>query len=323
MTEIDRSIALARTRDGRTVELFAWRIAIEGGRAWSLTCNVNATEFAREALTSWRKWAAALPAFRARHLVAEAGLVAEHGVASYFSVVHSCGAVLMLNGCGEPLPGDAYPIAWQRVPESAVILGPAAALSLIGFTLDSVLSEAWMEPWPFENALLIEDVTTSPYLPQSRLNVGAARRLMRGSTSPSVDYSAFMLLQRSEYWQRPITTLYNIQRHNLAIRHARQVPRPASALILDSLMPENEPTQHESIWLATWHIEASCGQHWGAEPIILRFSGDELLGQALGAAAPPAPACIPDPIEGDLFGTAPALLLRHRSSELQAVAVLS
>jgi hypothetical protein len=319
MSHIDRQIAFARTRDGERAELLASRILVDGPRAWSGACELEPELFADEALDNWRRWGAVLPPCRRRALVAENGVVVENGVITRFFVTHSAGTVLTLDGSFGAGREFREPVAWDAVPDSPVVLGAAAVLCLTNFLLDSLLGIDGVEPWPFPEALVVEDTTVSPYPPQSRTD--SAPICLASGIAPPVDETAFMLLQRGERWQRPLNALYNIRRHNLCVRHRSEMGWPESAIVIDSLVPENEPTHQECAWLATWQLRTPRGHQWGVEPIALRFAGRNLLRWAPGAAAAPEPGCVPDAIEGEVFGTAPALVLRERASALHASVV--
>ena len=319
MTDINRQIAFARTRDGKRAELLAFRILVDGPRAWSAACELEPKLFGGEALDSWRRWGAILPPFRTRALVTESGIVVENGAATPYFVAHSAGTVLGLGGSFGAGRQSSVSIAWDAVPDSPVVLGGAAVLCLTDFLLDGLLGAGGAEPWPFPEALVVEDTAVSPYPPQSRPD--SAPICLASGIAPPADDTAFMLLQRGERWQRPLNALHDIRRRNLRVRHRSEVGWPERAIVIDSLVPENEPTHQECAWLATWQLRTLRGSRWGVEPIALRFAAGDVLRRAPGAAAASEPGCVPDAIEGDVFGTAPALVLRESANALHASAV--
>jgi hypothetical protein len=137
-------------------------------------------------------------------------------------------------------------VQWGGITDdTAVVLGPSAILALVNFTLDGVLEVTNARSWPFPAGFALIDTRHSPYAPQhydkdDPRPVGTAHAdIIEGGT--------FMLLQRSERWQRPLNALYNVSRRNLALDHSVFLEPPRLAVVLDTLVAESEPTLAASL----------------------------------------------------------------------------
>jgi hypothetical protein len=325
MSLIDRTIALARTCDGRAVEQFGFCVRIEDGRAAVGECRTDPAMFATEACAAWTQWASIVPDGRRRGLIAEAGVVVAGTRTTRYSLVHADGAILEMDDAVQSHPASSDSIAWAEVPDgAALVLGPSATLALADFTLDGVLGVEDAGSWPFPADIEIADTAHSPYPPQHRDESGPVVISPRAMNQATGDDEAFMLLQRSERWQRPLNALYNIARRNLALGHrAAAAPAAEFVVVIDTLRAESEPTLAVSSWLATWYAEMPSGRRWGRERLALRCQSPFRGGGIGGAITPARPACICDPIEGDVFGLAPALLVASRASPFSIEAVPS
>ena len=324
MSVIDRQITLARTTDGYGLESFGCRVRVFAQQAQIVPSEIDPTPFANTALETWRAWSKTLPMIRRNSLVSEVGLVVDNGEENHYGLVHSAGAVLALSASDNPCPA-LDPIGWMEVPDAPVVLGPSATLTLVDFLLDGATAEADTDRWPFSSNLIVEDTPASPYPPQGCCRATTIRPAALFQTDAvEDDDTAFMLLQRTDRWQRPVNALYNFRRRNLAVTDRRTASPPrGSMIVLDGLTPESDPTPNRASWLATWRLKTSAGRRWGVEPIAIVFEGRALLDAAIGALGCPAPACIADPIDGYVFGAAPALLLRRKASDLSADPVRS
>ncbi|MCP3417893.1 hypothetical protein NLM16_27675 [Bradyrhizobium brasilense] len=308
MNGIDRSIAFARTRDGCRISHFGHHVVVDGTVADVCACTIDPQECDGGALAAWARWCDRVPIGQIPGLMAECGAVCEGQWSRTYTVVHLNGAILEIDGESFDYPLAAYELEWSLRPQgAAVVLGPSAVLALVDFAIDGVLASRWLPAGVLER-LSIVDTPHSPYPPQHRAN-GAPRPV--GTGNPGViDDATFLLLQRSERWQRPLNALYNINRRNLSVSHSTVAEHPSVAVVIDALVAEGEPTIAASNWIGTWHLQSPDGRCWGRRPLAINLHVSELLEAADWAVSPPRAACICDPIEGEIFGLAPSLLVK-------------
>jgi hypothetical protein len=308
MNGIDRSIAFARTLNGCAISHFSHRVVVKGAVADVCACTIDPHDCDDRARAAWAKWCDRVPIARIPSLTAECGAVSEGRSSCTYTVVHLNGAILEIHEESFDYPHGANELEWSQCPQgAAIVLGPSASLALVDFAIDGVLASLW----PYARVLQrlrIVDTPHSPYPPQHRAN-GAPRRV--GTANPGViDDATFLLLQRSERWQRPLNALYNINRRNLSISHSTVAAPPSVAVVIDTLVPEGEPTIAASDWIGAWHLQSPEGRYWGRRLLSINLNVSELLEAADWAVSPPRAACICDPIEGEIFGLAPSLLVK-------------
>ncbi|MDI1286534.1 MAG: hypothetical protein PSV46_19260 [Reyranella sp.] len=307
----DRTIVFARSRDGRTTQQFASRIRIAGHQAVIGDCDLDPAEFVDSACRLWRRWQQLLPDDRCGQLVSEVGLVCDQDRTRPYAIAHANGAIL--DGDDRYFAASARPatVSWADLPaEATLVLGPSATLALVDFVLDGIPGVLDRSDWPFASNLVIEDTALSPYPPQIGGNSAPIRINPEHLACDGCDDGAFMLLQRSERWQRPVNALYNVRRRNLAISCDGGHRRSGDAMVvIDTLTAETEPTLARSRWLATWHLDQPMSRRWGGERLGLAIETGCVLQSITAAVGAPRPACICDPIEGEIYGTAPSLAL--------------
>lgn len=316
----DRTIVFARCRDGQIVHQFAHRVTANGESAAVGTCNWDAAKLSDLAKNEWHQHSARLPLGRRSQLVAEVGRVIDNDNVRPYSVVHANGSILQ--GLPSPhLPLVAEAVKWADVPQQPLLVfGPSATLALVDFILDGIPGGIDTMSWPFDDGLTIRDTGQSPYPPQHWEDSAVCCINAGAKHSDEGDDIAFMLLQRSEVWQRPVNALYNMRQRNLAVQCEHIVPDPSGPVIVfDTLSAEVEPTLSRSCWLATWYLIETGRPFWGEERLVVAIDTSEILRSCVRAIGEPWPACICDPIEGECYGTAPHLLVQ---SSL-AVSVLS
>ena len=306
---IERTIVFARSRDGSRVETGTFGIHVDDRVSRIDACAIDPQGLALEVRMLWRSLASALPAHRRAELQCEAGIVREGEHDVTYTLAHCNGAILGGNAEAPAWSGTASTVRWaDRPPDATLVLGPSATLALVDFILDGIPGQLEADHWPFAQELVIEDTSASPYPPQHR-DMGVPIRLGPENLAPRQDDPTFMLLQRSERWQRPVSALYNISRRNLAIGWQGKgplIPR-RSALVLDTLTTESEPTLAPSNWLATWYLDDPlAGRDWGEERLEVRIETAAIL-RTVCPVGPSRSGCICDPIEGEIFGVAPAL----------------
>jgi hypothetical protein len=306
MNGIDRSIAFARTRDGCAIGHFSHRVVVDGAVAEICTCTIDPQDCDDGARAAWARWRDRVPIGQIPGLTAECGAVREDGWHHTYTLVHLNGAILEIDGVSFDYPLVADELEWSQRPQAAaVVLGPSAVLALVDFAIDGVQASRWPHAGMLRR-LGIVDTPHSPYPPQHRAN-GAPRQV--GTANPGVvDDAAFLLLQRSERWQRPLNALYNVNRRNLSVSHSTVAEYPGLAVVIDAMVPEGEPTVAASGWIGTWHLQSPEGHCWGRRPLSIDLHVSELLETVDGAVSPPRAACICGPIEGEIFGLAPSLL---------------
>ena len=315
MSVIDRSIAFARTRDGRAATHFRHRVTIDGAAADVSVCAVDPSDFDASARAAWERWRSHVPDTSGRPLIAECGLLREGQVERPYTVVHHDGTILEIDGMIFDYPTNADPLEWSLRPVSVpLVIGPSAVLALVDFALDGLLGPERAHGCPLHEGFSIVDTPHSPYAPQHR--EAGASRLVGTVNSGIVDDATFLLLQRSERWQRPLNALYHVSRRNLAISYPVERAEPPDAVVIDTLAAECEPTLAASDWIATWHVRSHNGSRWGRGHLSITWEIPRVLDAVCGAVSPPLPGCIRDAIEGDIFGLAPSLLLDARSSTL-------
>lgn len=317
---VDRTIVHARCADGHASHQFACRVRIDGNAAVVGDCELACDSLDEAARAMWHRFAQRLPQARRRQFVAEAGMVIDGGSRRRYAVAHANGA--LLQGLGALFAMPEYPdtVGWLDVPETVpLVIGPSAALALVDFTLDGLPGTA--HRWPFPSELRLEDTGRSPYPPQHRddpppLPIGPDMR-----TSAAQEDATFLLLQRSERWQRPINALYNVRQRNLAIAWSGPTSEPATAAVIDTLTAESEPTLASSAWLATWYLRDPAGDRWGRERLALAMRGPDVLHAVTVAVGHSRPACICDPIEGEAYGIAPPLQVPRSVLSLQVLSL--
>jgi hypothetical protein len=317
----DCTILFARSRDGHTTQQFAHRVSIDGASASIGGCDQDAAEFADAACAEWNQHATMLPPDRRRQLVAEAGEVFDRGHHRPYSIVHAHGAVL--GGHDRPPGQPAQPgmTEWAKVGHPySLLLGPSATLALVDFILDGMPGAIDPAAWPFAAKLTIDDTGRSPYPPQHRDNSTPLRIGAAVTARDDGDDIVFMLLQRSEVWQRPVNALYNMRQRNLAIDCDDAITDlSGTVIVLDTLSAEGEPTLASSSWLATWYRYGRDESFWGRERLAVTIETSQVLRTGIRAASRSQTACICDPIEGDNYGTAPALLISPASFSISVL----
>lgn len=315
---VDRTIVRARCADGRASHQFACRIRIDGDSAVVGDCELACDRLDEAARATWRRFAERLPAERRRQLVAEAGLVRDGKACRRYTVAHANGALLDGLGVRSAMPERSDTVGWRDVPDTvALVFGPSAVLALVDFTLDGLPGRA--HRWPFPSKLRLEDTGRSPYPPQHRDDPPPLPIEPDTRASAAREDATFLLLQRSECWQRPINALYNVRQRNLAVAWTGPTADPARAAVIDTLTAESEPTLASSGWLATWYLRDPGGDRWGRERLALTVTGPDLLHAVTAAASSSRPACICDPIEGESYGTAPPLQVPRPIVSLQVL----
>ncbi|MCH4561005.1 MULTISPECIES: hypothetical protein [Mesorhizobium] len=308
MNRIDRSVVFARTSDGLATSHFSHRLVIDGAAADVRSCSIDPRDCDGPARTAWARWQSRVPVSRSRAVTAECGIVREGRQTRTYTVVHLDGAILEIDEIDFDHPKTTDELEWSQRPQhAAMVLGPSAVLALVDFAIDGVLAPRGPAGAGALAPLSIIDTSTSPYPPQHRED-GMTRPLCTANSGVADD-ATFLLLQRSERWQRPLNALYNVNRRNLALYHPATVDNPPVALVIDTLVAEGEPTTAASNWIGRWHLRSPTGGGWGSGPLSIRWDVSQLLEATLGAVSPPLPACVRDPIEGDIFGLAPSLLV--------------
>ncbi|MGY4568064.1 MULTISPECIES: hypothetical protein [Bradyrhizobium] len=311
---IDRTIVFARCRDGQIIHHFAHRVMANAGRAAVGACDQDAAGLSDLARDEWHRHSARLPPGRRSQLVAEMGHVIDIGNVRPYSIVHANGSILQ--GLPSPhLPLVAEAIKWADVPRKPLLtFGPSATLALVNFILDGIPGAIDAAAWPFDSELTVCDTGQSPYPPQHRDNATASRLGTGTEHRDEGDDIAFMLLQRSEVWQRPVNALYNMRQRNLAIGCERKMPDPSGPVIVfDTLSAEVEPTLSRSSWLATWYLVDADRPIWGEERVAVAIDTSKILRDDVRTIGTPWPACICDPIEGECYGMAPHLFAQSSS----------
>lgn len=315
---IDRTIVYARCADGRVGHQFACRVRIDGDSAVVGDCELASDDLDEAARARWHQFAQRLPQERRRQLVAEAGMVREGDVCRGYAVAHANGALLDGLGARFAMPECPNTVGWCEVSENVpLVFGPSAVLALADFTLDGLPGK--QHQWPFPSELRIEDTSRSPYPPQHRDDPAPLPIEPDLRTSAAPEDTTFLLLQRSERWQRPINALYNVRQRNLAIAWSGSADEPARAAVIDTLTAESEPTLASSAWLATWYLRDPAGDRWGRERLALAMRSADVLHAVTAAAGPSRPACICDPIEGEAYGMAPPLQVPRSVVSLQVL----
>lgn len=202
---------------------------------------------------------------------------------------------------GTCLPADVDP----RLP---VVLGPSAVLSLTAATLElsdqpgqaraaEKVGPAWMSARP---------AARSPYPPH-----GAPPGLdeVPEQLRDEITYWA----GHAERWMRPMRTTRS-SRGRYEVRAALPSVTPGPALWVESLVSLDTRGRY-------WHASLSVGQEggrwWLTQPWSVEIRADELLEAAVGEVEPPRPALDRDPVDGESFGWAPALLLDRSAATLR------
>jgi hypothetical protein len=315
---IDRTIALARSRDGRVAHEFGCRIRIDGEHAMIGSYDLDPRTMADAACRAWRRWTSILPDERCSQTVTEVGLVRDEGHTQTYSLAQANGSILSEEPA-QVLPRRTDTLAWPvGLPDAPLVLGPSATLALSDFILDGIAGPLDGDTWPFAARLRVEDTPHSPYPPQHR--DGPAVRVGPATLAADEQDPAFMLLQRTERWQRPVGALYNIARRNLAIGWDGDTARqPGTMIVIDTLTAETEPTLATSRWLGTWYLDAHDGRRWGQGRLALMIDTSRVLRTGAVAIGPPRPACICDPIEGEIYGFAPLVAISHTNVSIRPV----
>lgn len=253
-----------------------------------------------------------LPASRAAHLRAEVGVVEVEGVNGGarrwpYAVALSD---LTLVACHTPLAcagrlrdhtswaGECNALA----PGAPLTLSPSAVLALALHLLDCARESEAPDPL---GSLCIRHTQTCPYPPQHHPWTADGR----SAPDLSAGDLSFQLFARLDNWATPLNSLYGARRGNIALTDRRRpvcLRRPH--VRLDGLEALGAPSRGAVEWRCAWSWIDDVGRSWSsAQGMTLRFDAEALLSAAQGPLGPAAPACRRDPIEGDVWGTAPPL----------------
>ncbi len=209
--------------------------------------------------------------------------------------------LLLAAGWDGPAPGPfsaEHPAALPAA-ELPVVLRPSAVLSL---------ATAWLEVTPpnevaaaLAGTLGVELTGASPYPPDD--------------FPFDDDPAAPRLLARLEHWRFAFDGISDVRRRNLRLA-ARAVPQPPAEpyLALDVLRAHAASHRSTIPWRATWSVRSAGAVLAGAAPLMLQL--DPALLRCARPAGAAEPACDRDPIQGDLWGWAPPLVLAARAGEL-------
>jgi hypothetical protein len=253
-----------------------------------------------------------------------------------YLLVASRGAVFLLpqladggNGLSRLYQTSAE--AAEVQPDMQVVIGASAVLALVEHYLEMTAGEGAAAHTTFNPLLSVTETAQSPYPPHSLPSLlwkGAISeengdeaeghkvisrgRLIRESKGSLGNF----LLLRSQCWSRPLAALANDQMGSLVVEFENESEPPDEALLIESLVP-----------LATgagrieWQAEFSLTRKGetvavGVSPLLLRFDSVAALARADGALGGCLMAFVRDPIVGEHYGLAPALVTDMRAEEL-------
>jgi hypothetical protein len=202
-----------------------------------------------------------------------------------------------------------------------VALGPSAVLSLTAGVLelcdnpDNNLDNAANLDNPVPEWMSVDSVPRSPYPPHDwPLELADGHVELGGHQSATVAWWA----TRSDHWMRPMrTTRASRGQYSVGATLPMAVPmargEEPSVLWIESLV-SLDTLGH------TWQASLSLGRGderwWLTQPVSVDFPAYELLQAAVGRLEPARPALDRDPVDGESFGWAPALLTSRTAGEL-------
>jgi hypothetical protein len=202
-----------------------------------------------------------------------------------------------------------------------VALGPSAVLSLTAGVLE--LRDDLDDP-PDDPAdpgtsvpgtsvpgwMSVDAVPRSPYPPHDwPLELADGHVDFGGHQSAAVAWWA----TRSDHWMRPMRTTrasrgqYNVGATLPMARGETSVLWIESLVSLDTL---------GHTWHASLSLGRGDGRWWLAQPVSVEFPAHELLQAAVSRLESARPALDRDPVDGESFGWAPALLTSRTAGEL-------
>jgi hypothetical protein len=210
---------------------------------------------------------------------------------------------------GTCVPGDVD-------PDLPVALGPSAVLSLTAGVLElradpgQKTAEAEAEGITVPGWMSVESVHRSPYPPHDwPLELTEGRVEAAGQRPAAVAWWA----TRSDHWMRPMRTTRASRGHYRVDATLPTVRGEPPVLWIESLVSLDTLGR---CWQASLSIARGDGRWWLAQPLSIEFPAYELLQAAVGRLEPPRPALDRDPVDGECFGWAPALLTSGTAREL-------
>lgn len=178
-------------------------------------------------------------------------------------------------------------------PRLPVVLGPSAVLSLATGLVE--LTDSARPEW-----LSVRTVPRSPYPPHD---------VPAGAEDPEVNW----WIAHTEHWMRPLRTTrssrgrYDVRAALPPVRAQLPAVRIESLVSLDT---------EGRTWHASLSVERDGGRFWLTRPVPVHASPAALLGRAHGQVEPPEAALDRDPVDGESFGWAPALVTDATVAEL-------
>jgi hypothetical protein len=132
------------------------------------------------------------------------------------------------------------------------------------------------------------------------------------------DGLAFYVACRNETWQRPLHSSHYLPRRNLRIEFdGASLTEPTEYLLIDSLLPETAPRLDYATFIARVFLKETTGLLSPFNvPIGAGFNVKSLLSVVSGPVGCLTTACKLDPVEGEVYGLAQALLL-HPTAEIE------
>lgn len=233
--------------------------------------------------------------------------------------VASCrGAVLGIHETGGPEPFES---PWTGTldagdldPSLPVVLAPSAVLALVSYALEVVggtevpgitVVDTASSPYPPQHHPFEGDGTPSP----DRILIEEGRWSGRQESGGDPVDPLFYLLTRPDRALRPLAAATHFNRRNLVVGCGRTVPAPCPAAVVDSWRVRVGPRKGHVPFHAEMSLAGANGERLALpQPMALSIDPWWLLGRIEGASTVPGPAVDEDPIEGDGYGLAPALV---------------
>lgn len=196
-------------------------------------------------------------------------------------------------------------------PELPVVFGPSAVLSLAAGALEMPegaegAEGTWDAGGPagrevnekaIPDWMSVRSVSRSPYPPH---DIPLGLDDVPDGQRDAIAYWA----AHTEHWMRPMRTT-RASRGQYEV-HAALPPAPAGpALWVEDLASLDTRGRY---WQASLSAERDGGRWWVTQPWPVEAPARKLLGAAVGQVEPSRPALDRDPVDGEAFGWAPALL---------------
>jgi hypothetical protein len=210
-----------------------------------------------------------------------------------------------------------------------VVLGPSAVLALVSYALEVAGGHVEAGGAARPPRLTIVDTAASPYPPQHHPFAGDGLPALdqpliadgrwqdRAARAGAAVDPLFFLLTRPERALRPLAASVHFNRRNLAVAGGRAVAEPTPAVRVESWRVRLGPRTGVVPFAAELSQTGRDGARLAvAAPVALELDPWQLLASVSGACGPPSPALDADPIDGDSYGTAPALATGVTLAEL-------